>query len=86
MTCRDEILDAILSIIGGSTEVEFTVREVIEEMQRRGTRYKESTIRTHVTSRMCANAPDNHPVTYDDLLRTGRASYVLADGEVSARH
>lgn len=43
--------------------------EIIEEMDRRGSRYKESTIRTHVVSRMCVNAPDHHAVAYGDLER-----------------
>ena len=40
--------------------------------------YAESTIRTHVTSRMCGNAPDNHAVTYDDLVRIDAGRYRLA--------
>jgi hypothetical protein len=38
----------------------FTVNGVVSELQRRGSRYAEATVRTHVTSRMCANAPDHH--------------------------
>ncbi len=78
MTCRDEILDAVAGIIRRSGQEQFTVAEVIQEMSRRGTSYAESTIRTHVTSRMCANAPDHHGVVYGDLLRIGRGTYRLA--------
>ena len=49
--------------------------DVLREM--RDSTYSESTIRTHVTSRMCANAPDNHGTTYDDLVRVGRGLYRL---------
>jgi hypothetical protein len=44
-------------------------------MHRKRFTYKESTIRTHVTSRMCANSPDNHAVTYPDLIRTDVGRY-----------
>jgi hypothetical protein len=78
MTCRDEVLDAIDAILRRSGRDRFTVAEVVDEMARRGTEYAESTIRTHVTSRMCANAPHHHGVVYGDLLRVGRATYRLA--------
>ena len=44
-------------------------------MQRRRTAYKASTIRTHIVSRMCANARDHHARTYDDLERVGNGLY-----------
>ena len=34
-----------------------TLLQILAEMRRVGIRYTESTIRTHVTSRMCADAP-----------------------------
>lgn len=48
---------------------------MIEELARRGSRYKESTIRTHVASRMCSDAPDNHAKTFNDLQRVGHGLY-----------
>jgi hypothetical protein len=76
-SCRDEILDAFkeLTLLTGFEE--FAVPDVIEMMRVRGTRYSENTIRTHITSRMCANAPNHHAVTYDDLIRTGKGLYRL---------
>ena len=44
-------------------------------MRRNGSSYRESTIRTHVTSRMCANAPDHLAVTYQDFIRTDVGRY-----------
>lgn len=77
MTCRDEVLDAI-RVIRDHREAEiFTVQEVIDEMRQRGTSYEESTIRTHITSRMCANAPDHHAVVYPDIERVGEGEYRL---------
>jgi len=78
MTCRDEILGAIQAITRRSASDEFTVADVLGEMARHGTAYSDSTIRTHVTSRMCRNAPDHHAVVYDDLERVGTGVYRLS--------
>lgn len=75
MTCRDEILACINSMANPNRE--FTVEEIVDSMRAGGSRYAESTIRTHITSRMCANAPDNHAVTYQDLERVGTGIYRL---------
>jgi uncharacterized protein (DUF433 family) len=77
MTCRDEILDCVKRIIEQTGENKFTPQEVLEYMQARGTEYAEGTIRTHVISRMCANAPKHHAVTYDDFERIGHGIYKL---------
>ena len=75
MTARDEILDALPAICARVGSEVFAPQDVIDELQRRGTRYKTSTIRTHVVSRMCADAPDHHARTYDDLERVGAGLY-----------
>lgn len=38
-------------------------------------RYKEPTIRTHVTSRMCIDASDHHATVYADLNPVDRGVY-----------
>jgi hypothetical protein len=75
-TCRDEVLKAArnLAVLGDGT---FTPDDIVRELARRGTPYALSTIRTHVTSRMCAKAPGHHGVTYADLVRVGPALYRL---------
>ena len=73
-TRRDEILECARVVMQRSGLDYFTMPEVITCMQQRGSRYAESTIRTHIVSRMCANAPDNHAVTYRGLERTDRES------------
>lgn len=78
-TCRDEILEAIRSILSRSGRDSFELDEVIREMSARGTSYSESTIRTHVGSRMCVNAPDHHAVVHQDLVRLDRGVYRLAE-------
>jgi hypothetical protein len=45
------------------------------KVRRAGTRYAESRIRTHVTSRIRADSPDHHGTTYDDLERLDRGRY-----------
>lgn len=78
MTAREEILAALPAVRARTGRESFTVQDVIEELQRRGSTYKPSTIRTHVVSRMCANAPNHHARTYEDLER-------LPDGRYQAR-
>ncbi len=77
MTCRDEILDCFNLLEKETNKIDFKIPEIIECMKIKGTEYKETTIRTHITSRMCANAPDHHGTTYDDLIRTERGKYRL---------
>jgi hypothetical protein len=77
MTARDEVLAAASALASRSADGSFTVQEVVEFLRREGSRFTELTIRTHVTSRMCSNAPDNHASVYDDLVRVDRGRYVL---------
>ena len=77
MTARDEILAALPAIAESSGDGTFTPQDVIDELHRRRSTYAESTIRTHVVSRMCANAPDHHVRTYDDLERLPNGRYRL---------
>ncbi len=84
MTCRDEVLSCVQNIVHQTGHNEFTVQDVLEEMQAKGTSYKVTTIRTHITSKMCANAPDHHAVTYDDFERIGPGLYRLTTQYVLA--
>lgn len=75
VTTRDEILAALPGIEGRSADDTFSPQDVIDELRRRGSTYAESTIRTHIVSRMCANAPDHHARIYDDLDRVSEGRY-----------
>jgi hypothetical protein len=77
MTARDEILIAARGLSSASPDGTFTVQAVVDMMRRAGTTYKESTVRTHVVSRMCADAPDNHAKVYDDFVRVSAGRYRL---------
>lgn len=77
MTVRDEVLDVARAFErDGNTP--FTPAAVVAEMRRRGTSYAASSIQTHVTSRMCVDAPPNFASRYADLRRVGRGLYRLA--------
>ncbi len=77
MTCRDEILACFRHYRSRGRD-EVALADVVGWMRRNGTTYEESTIRTHITSRMCRDAPRGHAVTYDDLIRVDRGVYRLA--------
>ena len=77
MTARDEVLAAARQLAVNAPDGTFSVDEVVSLMRRQDTSYKDSTIRTHVASRMCANAPENHAVTYQDFIRTASGRYRL---------
>lgn len=75
MTARDEILAALPAVRARTGSDWFSPQDVIDELHRRGTRYADSTIRTHIVSRMCTDAPDNHDRVYDDLQRVSPGRY-----------
>lgn len=77
MTCRDKILAATKRLTESAERDDYTLQELLKEMRQHGTTHKESTIRTHVTSRLCVNAPDHHAVTYPDLERIALGRYRL---------
>lgn len=77
MTCRQEVLSAARTLAAKSPDATFTAAQIVTEMRSRGTRYPDSTIRTHVVAAMCINAPDNHAVKYPDLVRVRPGRYAL---------
>jgi len=74
-TCHEEVLAAAIAVTAAKGRNEFSPIEIIEYMKAKGSRYPESTIRTHVVSRCCANAPDHHAVVYRYFKRVGRGTY-----------
>lgn len=75
MTCRDDVLAAFARLMARTSREAFSLEKIVREVRSPGSDYRESTIRTHVTSRMCANAPDHHAVVYNDLERIGHGLY-----------
>jgi hypothetical protein len=76
--CREEVIVAARRL-HATGHAAFAPAEIIRFMQHNGTAYGPSTIRTHVVSRMCADAPDNHGTTYADLERIGHGRYRLRE-------
>lgn len=75
MTAREEILAALPGLVARLGRDTFTPAEMVDELQRRGSRMAPATIRTHVVSRMCADAPAHHARVFDDFDRVGRGLY-----------
>ena len=76
MGAREELLAAAHSLADSGTTL-FTPAELIARARAEGSQYPDSTLRTHVVSVMCSNAPVNHGTTYGDLERVGRGLYRL---------
>ncbi len=74
-TCRDAVLDAMARLERRHGSNTFDLADIVAEALAADSRFAESTIRTHVSSRMCADAPDNHGTVYADLERVGRGRY-----------
>lgn len=74
-TCREAVLDAFARLEGRHHRTDFTLAEIVAEVRSETKAFAESTVRTHVTSRLCSNAPDNHEVVHDDLERVERGLY-----------
>jgi hypothetical protein len=79
-TCRDEILSVVRHIIQVKGSNEFKVSEVIENMRKQKATYSESTIRTHIVSKCCVNAPRHHAIVFNDFERIGRGLYKFLGG------
>ena len=77
MTCRDELLLLIKEHINSKGKNEFTLSEIVNLSKDKNLNFSESTIRTHISSRMCINSPQNHQTKYEDIERINRGNYKL---------
>lgn len=75
--CHEQVLAAAKDISARKGVNEFTPDEVVQELHRACSKCSDSTIRTHVVSRCCANAPDHHAVRYDYFERIGPGLYKI---------
>lgn len=78
-SCRDELFEVVTKLVNEKKKNEFTVTEAIEAMMNNNSVYSESTIRTHITSRCCINAPKHHQTTFDDYERIDRGIYRIKE-------
>jgi len=74
-TCREAVLEAFERLESRNHRKDFDLVEVLNEVLTTTNEYKESTIRTHITSRMCVQAPLNHATKFDDLDRVDIGRY-----------
>jgi hypothetical protein len=54
---------------------ELALVDIVREVFAGGSQMSEATIRTHITSSMCVDAPANHATRYLDLRRISRGIY-----------
>ena len=78
MSTREELLQAALEL-AASGQPFFIPNELIEQVRRNGSNYADVTIRTHVCSWMCANAPANIATGKGEFFRVSRGLYKLND-------
>jgi hypothetical protein len=74
---RREILQAARAVVARTGRREFEVQDIIEEMHRLHTGYADATIRTMLTSHLCAESTGEGVAGYADVTRVGRGLYRL---------
>ena len=73
-TAREVLIAAAESLTRRGV-VPFSPSELIEEARAKGSTHAEMTLRTHISSHMCVNAPTH---LYDDFEKVSRGNYRLA--------
>lgn len=81
MAVHDEVLQAALQRCANSGTWQFTLQEVVRSLPH----LNERTVRTHVTSRCCVNAPKNHQHRLAYFRRVSRAVYEILQKYRSGR-
>ena len=71
MHVQEAVLDAARRLAAKREDWSFTVSEIVAALPA----LNSSTVRTHVVSRCCVNAPKNHPHKWDYFRRVGRGLY-----------
>ena len=70
---HEQILDAARRLSEASPNATFTPAQVVRALPH----LNERTVRTHVTSRCCVNAPSNHGSRYGYFRRVGPGLYKI---------
>jgi hypothetical protein len=73
MAIHEEVLETARRISRERGEKSFRVADIVHALPH----LNPSSVRTHVVSRCCVNAPKNHPHKWDYFRRTGRGEYVI---------
>jgi len=83
MGAREDLLAAAQSLTDNGMSL-FSPAELIAKARSQGSTYSDSTLRTHIVSVMCGNAPDHHSMKYRDFERVARALYRLTPKTLNA--
>jgi hypothetical protein len=81
MAVHDEVLQAALARCGATHSWRFRVEDVVRALPH----LNAGTVRTHVTSRCCVNAPKNHAHKWAYFRRVGRGVYEVMASRRSVR-
>ena len=73
MPVHEQVLAVAKRLSDASVDGTFTPIQVVEALPH----LNESTVRTHVVSRCCVNAPGNHAVRYAYFRRVERGIYKI---------
>lgn len=73
MAIHDEVLSAARRICRERGEKTFQVADIVHALPH----LNPSSVRTHVVSRCCVNAPKNHPHKWEYFRRVRRGEYVI---------
>ena len=73
MAAHEEILDVARKIAATQPDWSFSADDIVRALPH----LNPGTVRTHVTSRCCTNAPKNHPHKWDYFKRIARGRYQL---------
>jgi len=82
MAVHHEVLEAVLRICRERGGWRFGPEEIVRALPH----LNASTVRTHIVSRCCVNAPRNHPHRWEYFRRVGRGEYEVLPGWRRARH
>jgi predicted RNase H-like HicB family nuclease len=73
LAIHEEVLATARRICRERGEETFRVSDIVHALPH----LNPSSVRTHIVSRCCVNAPRNHPHKWDYFRRTGRGEYVI---------
>ena len=82
MTIHEEVLRAATRLCRERRGWTFTAEEVVRALPG----LNESSVRTHIVSRCCVNAPKNHPHKWDYFRRVRRGVYEILPAYRSDKH
>lgn len=74
-TCRDLVLESMIDLELKTGRTQFKLDRVVKNAMRISDTYPETTLRTFVSSIMCADAPAHHTNHTNDLRRVSRGVY-----------